>query len=180
MANWGRWYAAMTRMRVDLTPQELALVPLCEQAIAEGRTLADWCAANEPSYRKIALDPGRKCSLPHRGEAFFGDIEIAGGMRSVMGCRQHMWMGRAGEARSVADVREFVMRDFLADANDIDRRGVRHLARRRRCGEVLKRQSGHEAARVLPDHRRCGGCLAVRGTRAAPGPCKFVTGTRQR
>jgi hypothetical protein len=104
-------------MRMDLAPQELALVPLCEQAIAEGRTLADWCAANEPSYRKFALDPGRRCSLPHRGDAFFGDIEIAGGMRSVMGCRQHMSMGGIGKARSVADVREFVMRDFLADAN---------------------------------------------------------------
>jgi hypothetical protein len=93
------------------------MVPLCEQAIAEGQVLADWCFANERSYRRFALDPGRKCSLPHEGEAFFGALDIAGSTRSVMGCRQHMVIGRVGKAQSVADIREFVMRDFLADAN---------------------------------------------------------------
>jgi len=102
---------------VDLTSQEQALARLCEQAISEGGALADWCRVPERSDRRFALDPKRKCTLPHEGEAFYGEVPIAGSTRSVMGCRQRMKIGTLRPGQSNDDVREFVMRDFLANAN---------------------------------------------------------------
>jgi hypothetical protein len=103
-------------MRSDLTLHERTMVPLCEQAIAEGSVLVKACS-NSERYRGIALHPGRRSSLPHSSEAFFGYIEIDGRTRSVMGCRQRILIDAAVDEKSVADAHEFVMRDFLARAN---------------------------------------------------------------
>lgn len=107
----------MTTMRMDLTSQEETLASLCEQAISEGGDLANWCLASTHDCQRFALDPKRKCSLPHESDAFYGEVAIAGSNRSVMGCRQRMSIGPVSQANSIDEIREFVMRDFLAQAN---------------------------------------------------------------
>src|SRR5712671_6647790 len=112
-------------MRRDLSRHEEALVSLCERGIAEGRALADWCRASDRGRQAFSLDPRRECALPHKSEAFYGEVVVDGRKRSVMACVQRMRMGTLRETETDNHVREFVMRDFLASANWIYSSGKR-------------------------------------------------------
>jgi hypothetical protein len=88
----------------------------CELAIAEGLQLQQWTDALDESVTPFALAVDRG-ALDHRAEGFFGEVEIDGAPRSLMGCRQRLSISGDGAPRTAGELRDFAFADLLGRAS---------------------------------------------------------------
>jgi len=91
------------------------LIQKCEDAIRDGITLEKWCKSDE-TRRKFALNPGT-FKLPNRAEGYFGNINLNGTARTVMGCRQYIDFARCDHPQAAELLTEFVLGQFLSRAH---------------------------------------------------------------
>ncbi|MDB5692665.1 MAG: hypothetical protein JWO81_1728 [Alphaproteobacteria bacterium] len=97
-----------------IAPDELGR--RCELAIAQGLQLRQWMDTLDERVTPFALAVDRG-AYGHRAEGFFGEVEIDGRRRSLMGCRQHLSVGGDAVPHTVQDLRDLAFADLFGRAS---------------------------------------------------------------
>ncbi len=93
------------------------LIQKCEDAIRDGITLEKWCKSGGGTRREFPLTPGT-FKLKNRAEGYFGNINLNGSVRTVMGCRQYIdFAPRCDHPKAAELLTEFVLGQFLSRAH---------------------------------------------------------------
>ena len=100
-----------------LTNHDRFLIQKCEDAIRDGITLEKWCKSGGGTRREFPLTPGI-FKLKNRAEGYFGNINLNGSVRTVMGCRQYIdFAPRCDHPKAVELLTDFVLGQFLSRAH---------------------------------------------------------------
>ncbi len=100
-----------------LTNHDRFLIQKCEDAISDGITLEKWCKSGGGTRREFPLSPGT-FKLKNRAEGYFGNINLNGSVRTVMGCRQYIdFAPRCDHPKAAELLTDFVLGQFLSRAH---------------------------------------------------------------
>src|SRR5262245_47095909 len=78
----------------SFSDRERLLIEKAEQAILEGLEIERWYRDQESRLKFFPLDLQNTYRLTNRAEGFFSNLNIHGQLRSAMGCRQLVELGR--------------------------------------------------------------------------------------
>ena len=101
----------------DFSAQDRFLAEKTEEALVRGVELQAWRDGPKPGLRVFPLDLAKKFKLENRAEGYFGETNIAGRPRSVMGAKQFVKFGRLDRANAAEMLKEFVYKEFLTRAH---------------------------------------------------------------
>ena len=106
-----------TNFPSDFSAQDRFLAEKTEEALVRGVELQAWRDGPKPGLRVFPLDLAKKFKLENRAEGYFGETNIAGRPRSVMGAKQFVKFGRLDRANAAEMLKEFVYKEFLTRAH---------------------------------------------------------------
>ena len=101
----------------DFSAEDYFLAEKTEQALIRGLELQAWRDGPKPGLRVFPLDLAKKFRLENRPEGYFGETNIAGRPRSVMGARQSVKFRRLDRSNAAEMLKEFVYKEFLSRAH---------------------------------------------------------------
>src|SRR5580704_17959887 len=105
------------RAAPSLTNHDRFLIQKCEDAVRDGIILEKWCRSGGGTRRQFPLSPGT-FKLKNRAEGYFGNINLNGSVRTVMGCRQYIdFAPRCDHPKAVELLTDFVLGQFLSRAH---------------------------------------------------------------
>ena len=96
---------------------ERFLVEKTEEALVHGVELQTWRAGPKAGLRSFPLDLGKPFRLKNSAEGYFGETNIAGRPRSVMGAKQTIHFGRLDRPNAPELLKDFVYKEFLTRAH---------------------------------------------------------------
>lgn len=97
----------------DFSPLERRLVEKTEQALLDGFELERWCRDPGRRVEERRLDLNRSYDLPNKAFAYFSEVSIRGRCLPVIGVRQEVEFGRATDPDPAAQLKRFVLQEFL-------------------------------------------------------------------
>jgi hypothetical protein len=106
-----------------LLPGDSLLIQKTEEALVVGQELGDWLRDNGETLGWKPMDLGRRGRLPHMQACHLGQVQVAGGERSVMATRQVLELGSLqGSTREA--LRDYVLGTFIPTAHWINQDGT--------------------------------------------------------
>ena len=101
----------------DFSAQDRFLAEKTEEALVRGLELQAGRDGPKPGLPVFPLELAKKFRLENRPEGYFGETNIAGRPRSVMGARQFVKFRRLDRSNAAEMLKEFIYKEFLSRAH---------------------------------------------------------------
>ncbi len=109
--------ATPAKYPLDFTELDRFLADKTEEALVRGAELQTWRDGPKKGLRSFPLDLEKKFKLENRAEGYFGETNIDGRARSVMGAKQFNKFGRLDRPNAAEMLKDFVYKEFLPRAH---------------------------------------------------------------
>ena len=102
-------------MSRTVVTRRVLLLEKVREAIHQGRQLWDWVSAAGREVTYFDLDLGADTVFPHQTGVFFGQVLVDGSNRSLMGCRQRLFLPRLNALANEEAMQTLMFRQLLSN-----------------------------------------------------------------